>query len=257
MNNDVSEIETLTKEIKRKLISENLSPDELGIVVPNSSTAKLLADYLEDAKVPYRFKNDVPLNESQIVLILLQPIKTLVRGCEVEDILAMIESGYGGVTELTMEQIEHYLKRLNLFYDIQKSSLKNRKEKWMNTVEKEIDKRNAQLKGTEEIERISEELKDLNELKKCLGNIFSLLENIQKSKDRKKYFSVSDYRELVKEWIDTYLSHFNILKTYEDVLPIESQLNALKAFEALVFNVEENLEKILSQKPKRKMDEYR
>lgn len=245
MNNDVSEIEILTKEIKRKLISENLSPDDFGIVVPNNSTAKLLADHLEDAKVPYRFKNDVPLNESQIVLMLLQPIKTLVRGCEVEDILAMIESGYGGVTELTMEQIENYLKRLNLFYDIQKSFLKNRKEKWMNTIEKEIEKRKAQLKGTEEIERISEELKGLRELKKCLGNIFSLLENIQKSKDRKRYFSVSDYRELVKEWIDTYLSHFNILKTYEDVLPVESELNALKAFEALIFNVEENLEKIL------------
>jgi len=245
MNNNVSEIEILTKEIKRKLISEDLSPNDLGIVVPNNSIAKLFADYLVDAKIPYRFKNDVSLNESQIVLILLQPIKTLVRGCEVEDILSMIESGYGGVTDLTMEQIEKYLKRLNLFYDIQKSSLKNRKEKWLNTIEKEIDKRNSQLRGTEEIERISEELKDLKELKKCLTNIFFLLGNIQKSKDRKRQFGVSDYRKLAKEWIDTYLSDFNVLKTYEDILPIESELNALKAFEALILNVEENLGKIL------------
>ncbi|MGB4723047.1 MAG: hypothetical protein WBH84_05465 [Defluviitoga tunisiensis] len=105
MNNEITEIEYVSKDIKRKLINEDLSPDDFGIVVPNTSVARLVSDYLEEIKVPNRLKNDIPLAESQMVLILLQPIKTLVKGCEVEDLLAMVEGGYGGNTELTIDEI--------------------------------------------------------------------------------------------------------------------------------------------------------
>lgn len=245
IKDELNEIEIVTKEVKRKLLYEKITPDDLAIIVPNNSTAKLLSDYLAEAKIPFRFKNDIPLSESQIVLILLQPIKTLVNGCQVEDLLAMIESGYGGKMGLSIEQIENYLRSLNLFYDIQKSSLKNRKEKWINVIDNEIQKRNSQLKNTDEIERIEEELKDLIELKKAFENVFSILSKINERKNKKKDFTISDFKNMIKEWNEKYLFKEGILDKYKSITLIERELNALKTFENIIINIERTLEKIL------------
>ncbi|HHV00775.1 MAG TPA: hypothetical protein GXX68_01095, partial [Defluviitoga tunisiensis] len=256
MNNEITEIEYVSKDIKRKLINEDLSPDDFGIVVPNTSVARLVSDYLEEIKVPNRLKNDIPLAESQMVLILLQPIKTLVKGCEVEDLLAMVEGGYGGRTELTIDEIEYYLKKINLFYDVQKSSLNQRKDRWLTTIENEIKKRIFLVKSTEETERIQSELIELSELQRCLQNIFNILQEVQETGRKKKSITISDYRELIRKWIDNGNINFNIVNKYLDVNLIESEINAIKTFEMLLLNVEKSLEKIIKEDQKINIDKF-
>jgi len=256
VHNEISEIEYVSKDIKRKLINESLSPNDFGIVVPNISSAKLLSDYLDEIKIPNRLKNDIPLAESQMVLILLQPIKTLVKGCEVEDLLAMVEGGYGDRTELTIEQIEYYLKKFNLLYDIHKSSLKQRRAKWMNAIEFEIDKRDSLVNCTEETERIQLERDEILELKKCFENVFNLLLMIEEIIKAKKSFTISDYRELVIKWIENGNIDFKIIEKYSGVNLIESEINAVKTFEALLLKVEKSLEKIIKEDQKISLDKF-
>lgn len=256
MNNEITEIEYVSKDIKRKLINEDLSPDDFGIVVPNTSVARLVSDYLEEIKVPNRLKNDIPLAESQMVLILLQPIKTLVKGCEVEDLLAMVEGGYGGRTELTIDEIEYYLKKINLFYDVQKLSLNQRKDRWLSTIENEIKKRVFLVKSTEETERIQSEIIELSELQRCLQNIFNILQEVQEIGRKKKSITISDYRELIRKWIDKGNINFNIVNKYLDVNLIESEINAIKTFEMLLLNVEKSLEKIIKEDQKINIDKF-
>ncbi|MFY9356756.1 MAG: PD-(D/E)XK nuclease family protein, partial [Defluviitoga tunisiensis] len=256
VRNEIAEIEYVSKDIKRKLINEDLSPDDFGIVVPNTSVARLVSDYLEEIKVPNRLKNDIPLAESQMVLILLQPIKTLVKGCEVEDLLAMVEGGYGGRTELTIDEIEYYLKKINLFYDVQKSSLNQRKDRWLTTIENEINKKFFLIKSTEESERVQIELNELLELQKCFQNIFDILKEVQQIEKKKTGFTISDYRELIRKWIEKDNINFNIVNKYLDVNSIESEINAIKTFEILLLNVEKSLEKIIKGDKKNNLDKF-
>ena len=256
VRNEIAEIEYVSKEIKSKLINEALSPDNFGIVVPNISVARLVSDYLDEIKVPNRLKNDIPLSESQMVLILLQPIKTLVKGCEVEDLLAMVEGGYGGKTELTIDEIEYYLKKINLFYDIPKASLNQRKDKWLTTIENEINKKFFLIKSTEESERVQIELNELLELQKCFQNIFDILKEVQQIEKKKTGFTISDYRELIRKWIEKDNINFNIVNKYLDVNSIESEINAIKTFEILLLNVEKSLEKIIKGDKKNNLDKF-
>src|SRR5690606_10081196 len=256
VRNEIAEIEYVSKEIKSKLINEALSPDDFGIVVPNISVARLVSDYLDEIKVPNRLKNDIPLSESQMVLILLQPIKTLVKGCEVEDLLAMVEGGYGGKTELTIDEIEYYLKKINLFYDIPKASLNQRKDKWLTTIENEINKKFFLIKSTEESERVQIELNELLELQKCFQNIFDILKEVQQIEKKKTGFTISDYRELIRKWIEKDNINFNIVNKYLDVNSIESEINAIKTFEILLLNVEKSLEKIIKEDQKINIDKF-
>ncbi len=256
VRNEIAEIEYVSKEIKSKLINEALSPDNFGIVVPNISVARLVSDYLDEIKVPNRLKNDIPLSESQMVLILLQPIKTLVKGCEVEDLLAMVEGGYGGKTELTIDEIEYYLKKINLFYDIPKASLNQRKDKWLTTIENEINKKIFLIKSTEESERVQIELNELLELQKCFQNIFDILKEVQQIEKKKTGFTISDYRELIRKWIEKDNINFNIVNKYLDVNSIESEINAIKTFEILLLNVEKSLEKIIKGDKKNNLDKF-
>ncbi|MGI6476364.1 MAG: PD-(D/E)XK nuclease family protein [Defluviitoga tunisiensis] len=256
VRNEIAEIEYVSKEIKSKLINEALSPDDFGIVVPNISVARLVSDYLDEIKVPNRLKNDIPLSESQMVLILLQPIKTLVKGCEVEDLLAMVEGGYGGKTELTIDEIEYYLKKINLFYDIPKASLNQRKDKWLTTIENEINKKFFLIKSTEESERVQIELNELLELQKCFQNIFDILKEVQQIEKKKTGFTISDYRELIRKWIEKDNINFNIVNKYLDVNSIESEINAIKTFEILLLNVEKSLEKIIKGDKKNNLDKF-
>ena len=256
MSNDIVEIENVAKEIKRKLIYENFLPEDFGIVVPDTSSAKMLADYFEEINVPFRFKNDVPLSESQTVLILLQPLKTLVRGCEVEDILAMLESGYGGKIDLTMDQIENYLRKFGLLYDIQKTSLKKREEKWMNKIEEEINNRKIYLKNSDEAERIGKELYDLNVLKKGFKKVFEILNDVQIIDRNQQNFTVSSYISLIKKWINNNSINFNKIEDYKGITLVESELNALKTFETLIFNVKNSLEKLLKSNKKLNLNKF-
>ena len=239
----VSEVEKISKDIKKKILN-GIAPEEIGVVVSDLVTAKMFSDYFNQINVPHRFKDDNPLSQSRIVSILLQPLKTVVRGYEVEDMIAMIESGYCGKVNINIDEFEKYLKKFNLFYS-PKSSLKKRKQEWTLTFEREIKELKYSIKDTEESERVKRELEVLTELLKVANKLFRLLEEVDEAS---KTFNVSTYREFLKTWEEKEILEIKTLKKYENFEAINSEIIALKEFSKLLIKTERTLEKIIKDK---------
>ncbi|KLO22085.1 hypothetical protein X275_06830 [Marinitoga sp. 1197] len=232
--NTVLEIENVAKEIKRKIIYENNQPQDFGIIVPDTQTANAFAEFFEELNVPYRLKNDIPLSESVIVSKLLLPLKAKYSGYEVEDLLALIEAGYGGERSLSIDEIESLLKTINLYYDYPKSTLKSRKEKWLNTISKYLKEIKAELNISDEKERLEKQEEQFNELFELMNTLFNLLEKIDIND-----FEITYYRELLNSWINEGI--INI----KNIEKVESELNALYKFHELLLTLEKNLSRLI------------
>lgn len=257
MSDNIDEIQKISGMIKKHLINNEYAPEEIGIVIPDDSYGTIFADYFEEIGVPYRFKHDIPLSDSQIVKILMQPLKTVVRGYEVEDLLAMIETGFGGDSSLTMEQIEGYLRHLNLIYSSGKSSLKSRKEEWLEEIENFEKELKVNLINSDEKERIEKQLEEIKNLKSLFLNLFDILKDVLKNR---KSFSVSSYRKLLQKWFKEDILKIGRLEEYLDDIyenkMIHSEINALKTFESLLLKTEKSLEKLLKNEKNIKIEKF-
>ena len=257
MSDNIDEIQKISGMIKKHLINDEYSPEEMGIVVPDDSYGSIFADYFEEIGVPYRFKKDIPLSESQIVNILLQPLKTVVRGYEVEDLLAMIETGFGGDSPLTMEQIESYLRHLNLIYSSGKSSLKARKKEWIEEIENFEKELKINLNKSDEKERIEKQIDEIEKLKELFLNLFDILKDVLKNR---KSFTINSYRKLLEKWFKNDILKIKRLEEYLDDMyenkMIHSEINALKAFESLLLKTEKSLEKLLKNEKSIKIEKF-
>ncbi|WGS64863.1 PD-(D/E)XK nuclease family protein [Marinitoga aeolica] len=233
--NNILEIENIAKEIKRKIIYENYEPQDFGIIVSDSQTANSFAEFFDELNVPYRLKNDIPLSESLVVSKLLLPLKTKYSGYEINDLIALIETGYGGERTLSIDEIENILKNLNLFYDFPKSTLNSRRNKWLETIEIRINEINNELNSSDEKERLEKQLEELEEVHSLFKSLFDLLEEIDKND-----FELSYYRNLLNKWIDKGIINF------KNIEKVESELNALYKFQELLLKTERNLEKLVT-----------
>ena len=257
MSDNIDEIQKIAGMIKKHLINDDFSPEEIGIVIPDDSYGSIFADYFEEIGVPYRFKQDIPLSDSQIVNILLQPLKTVVRGYEVEDLLAMIETGFGGDSPLTMEQIEGYLRHLNLIYSSGKKSLKARKEEWMKEIEYFEKELKINLNKSDEKERIEKQIDEIEKLKTLFINLFDILKDVLKNR---KSFTVTSYRKLLEKWFKEDILKMKRLEEYLDNMyenkMIHSEINALKSFESMLLKTEKSLEKLLRKEKNIKIEKF-
>jgi len=257
MSDSINEVEKICKEIKNKILTENIALKDFGIVIPDNSLLNVVSEYFEEINIPYHIKNDIPLSKSQIVNILLQPFKTITRGYETDDIIACIEDGFAGEINLTVENIENYLIRLNLMYDVQKSSLSNRREKWLNKINEEIKLLKIIKKNTEEEERVEKELNEITELRAIFEKLFSFFYEIEYEKNKKRNFKIEDIRKFIKKWFEMKIIDLTILKKYIDERDkekfskeIKSEYNALKYFESFLFRLEKTSEKIFEKNKK-------
>jgi ATP-dependent helicase/nuclease subunit B len=233
--NNILEIENIAKEVKRKIIYEKYEPQDFGIIVPDNQIANSFAEFFEELKVPYRLKNDIPLSESLVVSKLLLPLKTKYSGYEINDLIALIETGYGGDRNLSIDEIENILKTLNLFYDFPKSTLNNRRNKWLKTIENRMNEINNELNSSDEKERLEKQFEELKEVHLLFKSLFELLEEIDKND-----FELSYYRNLLNKWIDKGIINF------DNIEKVESELNALYKFQELLLKTERNLEKLVT-----------
>ena len=236
----ITDIQSTAVQIKKKILYENYKPQDIGVVTPDMASAGLMADSLEKMCVPYRFKNDIPLSKSKSVSILVLPLKTVIRGCEVQDFIAMIEAGFAGDTELSMEDVEKYFKRLGILYDDRKTGLRQKKSDWLGWIDEE-EKRLNLLDNEEEHERAVRELEDISKLKLLMGKIFEVLDEIE----RVPKVKTSWYSEKVRSWIENNMLGFEVLKKYQDSQAVETETNAILCFVELLGRTEESLEKLL------------
>lgn len=242
INTDLSdEVKNICNEIKNKILYENYSPEDFGIISPGNRYSIAFAEYLKKIQVPFRYKNDIPLSESKIVNIIMQPFRTIIRGYEIDDMLALIEAGYAGDINITIEDTELYLKKLNLYYVFQKSSLKNRKKMFREKISLKIYELKSVYNNTDEIERISKQLSEYTELKRIFENLFSFFDDtIEKLREPK----IENIRAVIREWFKNKIINTEKVKNYRDN-DISGEMNALREFERLLLKIENNLGKLI------------
>jgi ATP-dependent helicase/nuclease subunit B len=225
----------VTKMVKKLLISGE-RPDDIALIAPNRQVMETLAENLKDLEVPYRFKDDVPLGESKVVRILLQPLKTIVSR-DVEDVLAMIEAGYGGQTSLTMDEVEELFNSLDFMNDYEDP--RTRRERWLSRIDQKMNILQGML-GEEDIhERVESQLEALSNLKKVLLNVFETIQEVEKKKRSK---NVGWYRKLIKKYIhEKQVVNEETLQKYSSESSVAKELNALVKFEEVLLKVEESI----------------
>ncbi|MEN3042019.1 MAG: 3'-5' exonuclease, partial [Fervidobacterium sp.] len=247
--NDISCVDTenvyfqyqyIVKEVK-KLLLDGVKPEDIGIVVPNSTISLRIMDEFEEAKIPYRYSGKNSLVESQIVKILLQPLVTIENNYNSEDLLALIESPLLEIKKnsnkedtlnmtqsslvqkrtLTMDEIEQLFKEYNYFsINLTPSEMKDkekRHEVYFKNLNEDIEflkeklKQNEQEFDGEESEddeeidvmaSVKERLEKLENFKHIMERTFEILDDIHES--RKNDVDFFDwYRDFIKKFIDS------------------------------------------------------
>ena len=225
----------ITKMVKKLLIAGE-NPDSIALIAPNRQIMDALAENLKEMEVPYRFKDDVPLSESKVVKILLQPLKTVVSR-DVEDILAMIEAGYGGQTPLTMDEVEELFTSLEFMNDYEDPN--TRKERWISKIDEQI-RALEEVSAEEDVrERAKEQIESLSNLKIVLQNTFETLEEVERKKRSK---NLGWYRKLLQKYIhEKHIVNEETLQKYSNESSVAKELNALVKFEEVLLKVEDSI----------------
>ncbi|MCX7654429.1 MAG: PD-(D/E)XK nuclease family protein [Fervidobacterium sp.] len=247
--NDISCVDTenvyfqyqyIVKEVK-KLLLDGVKPEDIGIVVPNSTISLRIMDEFEEAKIPYRYSGKNSLVESQIVKILLQPLVTIENNYNSEDLLALIESPLLGIKKnsnkedtlnmtqsflvqkrtLTMDEIEQLFKEYNYFsINLTPSEMKDkekRQEVYFKNLNEDIEFLKGKLKQNEQefdgeesedeeeidvMASVKERLEKLENFKHIMERTFEILDDIHES--RKNDVDFFDwYRGFIEKFINS------------------------------------------------------
>ena len=229
------EVSTVTKMVKKLLISGE-KPEDVAIVAPNHQMMNAVAENLKEMEVPHRFMDDIPLSESKVVKILLQPLKAIFTQ-DVEDLLALIEAGYGGQSSLSMDEVEELFLALGFMNDYENPH--TRKKRWISYVDEKIEQLEKMSDEEDVRERNKGEMESLLSLKQLLVNIFEMIEEIEREKKSEK---VNWYRKLIKKYIhERDIVSKETLKKYSYENSVAKELNALAKFEEVLIKVEDSI----------------
>ena len=227
---------SIVSKMIKKLLIANEKPSDIAVIAPNHQSMDAIAEQLKDLEVPYRFKDDVLLSESKVVKILLQPLKTFVSR-DVEDILAMIEAGYGGQTSLTMDEVEELFVDLSFMNDYEDPN--TREERWFSRIDEKMKNLKDMLSEEDTREMIRNRIDSLENLKEVLKGVFATLEEVNRKRKSK---DVGWYRKLIQNYIhERQVVNEETLQKYSNESSVAKELNALMKFEDVLLKVEDSI----------------
>lgn len=267
VDNTYLQYEYLIKRIKTLLL-EGVNPEEIGVVVPTHQHAMYVMEEFEESGIPYRYSGKIPLTDSQIVKILLQPLITIENNYRVEDLLALIESPLVAERELTMDEVEQLFKEYNFFsISLSPSEMKDAQKRYstyFESLDKDIDFLSEKLKvkatylnmeldeeNDDEsdiyLSRI-ERLRKLEHFKVLMKTVFKILDDIHENRKNDVDFfewyrkfirnSVNKIDKVSSLFIDSSRFNRNISKS------IGKELNAFSKFIDTLNSLETYIKKL-------------
>jgi ATP-dependent helicase/nuclease subunit B len=222
------EQDSICFEIK-KLLFQGKKPEDIGVVVQNSTRAKNLASKMEEYLIPYRIKSNVPLIKSKAINSILLPFLIETRGYKPEDIVSYMElRGNDQIRDV-------YIKsKINYGYT---NSLKNAKKIWTNSIKKYIsflEKKKSLIIDDEfnQKSKIEKEIEILQKTSKDIKKSFKELEKYSKANE-----NITEFRELISKDISDYMKSLHSDKHItekSDINNASEEIRALKKFERIV-----------------------
>lgn len=250
-------------QIKRLLI-EGENPDNIAVVTPSSSIARRLMEELDEAKVPYRYSGKIPLTQSKVVQILIQPLETYFNDLNYENILAIIESPLIPERKLTMDEIEDLFKQFGYFsVNLTQSLLKDkekRNEIFFRKLEEEIEEIKAEKENIEIEEDVYydtiKRLEQLEEFKRIMNDLFEILDDIFKSAQEKDFFEW--YRAFILKYSKSFSKAFE--KSQDSRLVSHSlgnEVNAFSKFIEIIDKLEDYTKRIVELGDRKSLESWR
>jgi len=222
--------------IKHKIMVEGYSPDEIAVVIrDNRKYGEIVSRILEDMEIPYRFDgNEMILNSINVNRLIL-PFKAFYSGFSPEYLLAMIESGYTNMFDLSIEDFKSVASGSNIF-DAKKillgikewpKTLKYRKKEWEDKLERykkflerKKDFSENSVDSEDVTKSIIEQLERTVTANDIVKNLFDHLELC---------FSSNESRD-TSEFEEYFEKNLEILESANMISHDESEVNALKTF---------------------------
>lgn len=229
--NPSSEIKHICGMIKR-LIIDGANPGDIAVIAPNNQIMFQLSEELKDMKIPHNISGTVKLSESKIVKMLLQPLKTIFSGYEIEDILALIESPYIPNRKLTMDQVEELFKEFGFFtLNLRPSQIneKSIQEIFLDPILEKIEKL-SQIKEDDTYQERIDKIEEYTNFAEIIKNSFKLLISIEKNIKK-------DFFEWYKDFVKTTINNIPLFKKIPQYLNDESimkEINALFKFSEII-----------------------
>lgn len=239
--NPSSEIKNICGKIKR-LIINGVKPGDIAVVAPNNQIMFQLSEEMKDMSIPHNISGTVKLSESKIVKMLLQPLKTIFSGYEIEDILALIESPYVPNRKLTMDQVEELFKEFGfLTIDLKPSLIteKNIEEIFLAPINEKIEKL-SQIKEDDTYQERVDKIEEYKNFSEIIKTTFDLLISIEKNM-KNDFFEW--YKNFAKETInnislfknDQYLNDESIMKELNALFKFSEILTKLQKYKSVLF----------------------
>lgn len=240
--NPSNEIKNISGMIKR-LILDGVNPGDIAVVAPSDQIMFQISEELKDMKIPHNISGNIKLSESKIVKLLLQPLKTIFSGYEIEDILALIESPYIPNRKLTMDQIEELFKEFGfLTLNLRPSQIneKSIQEIFLDPILKKIEKL-SQIKEDDTYQERIDKIEEYTNFFEIIKNSFNLLISVEKN-IKKDFFEW--YKDFVKTTINNiplfkkisqYLNDDSIMKEINALFKFSEVITKLQKYESVLF----------------------
>ncbi len=229
--------------IKDLVLKGDYNYDEIGVVVRDlKRNSSLLTDVFEEMGVQYRFEGDETLLSSININRLILPFKTFYSGFDPEYLLAMVESGFSSMEDITFAGFEKVFKNARLSYcrnmpttrSAYPRTIKARQQEWHSKLSDYRDFLTLKLaslqKSVEPDEKQKEELlTEIELVDKTQGVVRSLFNELKKlfGSTRKRF--IEEYSDYFRKKADFFsgkglisedeFEQIALRSFFEDILP--------------------------------------
>ncbi|MBO8160722.1 MAG: PD-(D/E)XK nuclease family protein [Thermosipho sp. (in: Bacteria)] len=230
----------------KKLIINGVNPGDISIIAPTTQIMLQVSEELKDMYVPHKLSGVIKLSDSKIVKMLLQPLKTIFSGYEMEEILALIESPFLEERRLTMDQIEELFREFDFFaLNIKPSDISREfiKQTFLDPIQEKIDKL-SQIDEEDTYQERLEKIEEYKNFKTIIEKAFEILLNIENNKNH-------DFLDWLKNFVKNTINNLSLFKNYQDYLKDESvnkEINALMKFAEVITKLQKFKDALLKNK---------
>ncbi|SHH44046.1 PD-(D/E)XK nuclease family protein [Thermosipho atlanticus] len=243
--NPSNEIKYICGMVKKNIL-DGTQPGDIAIIAPTNQIMFQISEELKNMKIPHKLSGITKLSESKLIKMLLQPLKTIFSGYDMEDILALIETPYITNRKLTMDQIEELFKEFGFFFINLKSSQISKEHiqnMFLKPIQEKIDKL-SQIVEDDTFQERMDKIDEYRNFKEIIESTFDLLINIENNMK-------NDFFEWIRNFIKDVIYNFSIFKEPSKYLNNESitkEINALFKFSEVIMKLQKYSKVIFKNK---------
>ena len=244
----------VAKRIKTLILRDGVPAKKISVVIKDLSTyERELTRKFKEYGIPFYLNGVHTLSTSKLVKFIILPLMVAISGYRADMLMSLVENGYVHPDdESVLQAFESIVTRLGLDKDDLPMSFAGRKNKWstrLNEYMKNLRDRLRQMDEEVEREEVKRQIKDVEDAKKVVDEIFEYIKENGLDSDKAK--DIGEYSRILRRNAELILSRFIPFLTSDRA---EVERYSTEAFFTAIWDLEKALSRI--GRTKMKPSEY-